>query len=352
MISKKNYKKRIENLKARRQDTLTKAIIVSEAFNKSTYGETIKYVYESMQEIDPKYTARTYEICDKIKGHLTSGLKETGISVQFDYQGSVPTNTHIRLHSDIDLLTVHYNFYSLEPPQVPTFPYYGDTVQDLKNMREKVHIILDSVYSACTIDNSGSKALSISGGSLQRKVDLVICNWYDSVNYTQTLKKFHRGIQVLDRDNSRRILNYPFAHIENLNNKDTQVLGNLKRLIRFLKTLKIDAKEESGVDIKLSSYDLASLIYRMDNSELMLFGTKRLQLLNNCRDYFNKIISDSSFRESLEVVNNTRKIFCDDGAKVEDLVKLKSELDDIIADILVESKPIFDTLEKAEINYL
>lgn len=219
-------------------------------------------------------------------------------------------------------------------------------------MRVKVHRILDTVYSACTIDDSGSKALSISGGSLQRKVDLVICNWYDSVNYSQTLDKFYRGIKILDRDNSRRILNFPFAHIENLNYKDKQVLGNLKSLIRFLKTLKVDAKEESGVNIKLSSYDIASLIYRMDNSNLMLSGTKRLQLLNNCRDYFNRIISDSSFRNSLDVVNGTRKIFCDEGAKIEDLIKLKNELDDIIADILVESKPIFDTLEKAEINYL
>jgi hypothetical protein len=351
MISKKNYKTRIESLRARRKDDLTKSIIVSEAFNKSTYTETIRYVYESMQEIDPAYTKKTYEACDKIKNHLTPGLTEAGISVDYDYQGSVPTNTHIKLYSDIDLLAINTEFETLQLPQVTPFPYQGNPVEELKKMRKKAFQILDTVYSACKIDDTHSKALRISGGTLNRHIDIVFCNHYNSNEYEKTKNKYYRGINVLDRDRDRRIINYPFAHIQHINAKDVRVNGNEKRLIRFLKTLKIDAKEESGIAINLSSYDIASLVFRMEDSQLTLSPSKRLLLLNNCRTFFNKVITDKTFRDSLKVANGTRDIFCDEGAQLSELVKLNNELNDVITDILYESKPIFDTLEKAEINY-
>ncbi len=351
MISKKNYKKRIENLKARRQDDLTKSILVSEAFNKTTYTETIRYVYEAMQEIDTAYTKKTYEACDKIKNHLTPGLAEAGIRVSYDYQGSVPTNTHIKLYSDIDLLAINGEFVTLQPPQIPPFPYKGDPVEELKFMRKRTHQILDTVYTACTIDDTHSKALRISGGSLDRHIDIVFCSHYNSNEYVRTNNKYYRGIYVLDRDNNQQILNYPFTHMHNIDVKDTRVNGNEKRLIRFLKTLKADAKDDSGVTINLSSYDITSLVYRMDDADLILSASKRLLLLNKCRSYFNKIITDKDFRDSLTVANGTRKIFCDEGAKLTELVKLNDELNDVINDILYESKPIFETLEKADINY-
>lgn len=351
MISKKDYKKRIASLRARRQDDLTKSILVTEAFNKTTYTETVRYVYESMQEIDSAYTKKTYEACDKLKVHLTKGLAESNIGISYDYQGSVPTNTHIKLYSDIDLLAINTGFETLQLPQLPKSPYQGKPLEDLKEMRKKTFRILDAVYTACKIDDSHSKALRISGGSLNREIDIIFCNHYNSNKYTETKSKYYRGINLLDRDNNQRILNYPFAHIQNIDYKDGKVNGNEKRLIRFLKTLKVDAKEESGIEIKLSSYDIASLVYQMEDSELLLAPTKRLLLLNRCRNYFNKIITDKTFREGLDVANGTRKIFCDEGAKLAELIKLNSELDDVISDILLESKYAFDTLEKAEINY-
>ncbi len=226
MISNKNYKKRIENLRTRRQDDLTKSILVSAAFNKTTYSETIRYVYEAMQEIDPDYTKRTYEACEKLKVHLTPGLAEAGINLTYDYQGSVPNNIHIKLYSDIDMLAINTEFETLQLPQVPANPYQGDPVKELKKMRQKSHQILDTVYTACTIDNTHSKALRISGGSLQRQIDIVFCNYYNSNEYTRTKNNYYRGINILDRDNDQRILNYPFAHIYNINQKDQRVDGN------------------------------------------------------------------------------------------------------------------------------
>lgn len=326
---------------------LTKAYAVSESFKRNQYGDSITYTLEAMDQIDPVYTQNTYDICDKVKGHLKKGLLEYQVDVDFRYQGSVPTNTHIKLYSDLDLLTIHQGFVTLQAPQKPDFPYEGNPVEDLKDMRRKINRILDSVYTAVKIDDTGSKALTISGGSLNRTIDIVPSNWYDSLKYSETKDEDYRGVNILDRDNNRRITNYPFMHIYWINWKDGLVNGNEKRLIRLLKTLKNDADEK----ITISSYDIASLVFRMDNSALMASKVKRLDLLDNCNSFLKKVISDRGFRESLDVANSTRKIFCDVGANLSEVMKLQKELNELIEDINSSVKPLYEALSKAEVIY-
>lgn len=342
-----DYSKKLENLKARRQDSITKSFSVTESFNKRAYGSSTTYALEAMEEISREYTNNTYKQVERVQNQLKPGLKEYGIDVEFRYQGSVPVNTHIKLYSDIDLLTIHQRFYSLEPPLVPAYPYNGDPLADLKDMRIKTFRILDTVFTACDIDDKGSKALTISGGSLNRKIDIIASNWYNSVSYDKYTLETNRGINILDRDNNRRITNYPFLHMYYINEKDQQVGGNEKRLIRLLKSIKADADE----DIKVSSYDIASLVYRMDNALLVTTKNERVRLLQNCNHYFSKLLNNSVLRDSLYVANGTRKIFASDGVKVAELAKLNKELESLIIEIAGEIKPLYDTIEKANLYY-
>lgn len=342
-----DYKRKLQNLRLRREDVLTKALLVTESFNKNEYGDSTTYALEAMEPINAGYTKKTYEACDRIKNQLKPGLKEYGIEVDFRYQGSVPNNIHIKLYSDIDLLSIHQSFITLQPPQKTDFPYEGNPVEDLKEMRKKIFRILDTVYSAAKIDDKGSKALSISGGSLNRKIDIICSNWYDSMKFTETKDEDYRGVNILDRDKSTRILNYPFMHIYWLNEKDNRVGGNEKRLIRLLKTIKVDADDE----IKVSSYDIASLVYRMDDADLKVSNLERLKLLNNCNGYLKKVINDVTFSGGLYVANSTRKIFCEEGAKIGEVVKLQKELEALIVEIVKEVKPLYDSLEKSNIYY-
>ncbi|MEQ9467921.1 MAG: hypothetical protein RLN88_10955 [Ekhidna sp.] len=347
----KDYKKRIENLKARRQDIITKAFSVTEGFNKNLYGDTITYVLESMQPIAKEYTNNTYKACEKVQGHISLGLLEKGVEVEYRYQGSVPNNIHIKNYSDIDLLVIHQGFVTMQPPLPVPYPYKGDPIEDLKNMRKHIYKILDTVYSAATIDDTGSKALNISGGSLNRSIDIISSNWYDTVKYSETKDEDYRGVKILDWDkknnSAQRILNYPFMHIYWINYKDGKVNGNAKKLIRFLKTLKADADDK----IKVSSYDIASLVYRMDDSSLLVSESRTLQLLDNCHSYFEKIINDISYRDGLEVANSTRKIFCNDGVALSEFIKLKAELKDVIDDVVNDVRPLFESFDKAETYY-
>jgi len=343
----RDYTNRLEKLKLRRQDTLTKAFSLSESFRKVTYGEATKYALEAMEQIAPEYTQNTYRACEKAQNQLTNGLKECGIGVEYRYQGSVPTNTHIRNYSDIDMLTIHKAFYSLEPPQVPAYPYEGNPIDDLKVLRAKVYRILDTAYPTAVVDGTGSKCVSISGGSLNRKIDIVPANWYDSIKYSETKDEDYRGVHIFDSKNERRILNFPFMHIYWINQKDSQVNGNEKKLIRLLKTLKVDADE----NIEVSSYDIASLIFRMEDDDLLVPTTGKLRLLNNCNAFLKKVVNDKIFRDSLEVANGTRKIFCSEGANVEEVSKLQKELEGLIADINSELRPLLENIENAYIQY-
>lgn len=342
-----NYKNKLQNLKNRRQDTLSKAFSLSESFNKNEYGDSTTYALEAMEPINETYTQNTYIACEKVKNQLKPGLKEYGINVDFRYQGSVPTNTHIKLYSDIDLLTIHDGFYTLESPQVAAIPYEGDPLEDLKNLRRKSYRILDTVYTACEIDDTGSKCITISGGSLNRHIDIIASNWYNSLIYANYKDEANRGIQILDRDNNRRIINYPFLHIYWINKKDDRVLGGEKRMIRLLKSLKADA----DFDIKVSSYDIASMVYRMDDSSLIVNRWERHKLLLNTNAFLLKTINDNTFRDGLHVANGTRKIFCSDGAKVEEVAKLQRELQELINEIAREIRPLHESLEKSNIYY-
>ncbi len=342
-----NYSRKLQNLQSRRQDVLTKAFSLTESFNKKTYGESTTYALEAMEPISETYTQNTYKAVEKVKAQLKPGLQEYGIDVEFRYQGSVPTNTHIKLYSDIDLLTLHGAFHTLQRPQEPTSPYLGDPLEDLKYLRRKTYRILDTVYTGCEIDDTGSKCISISGGSLNRKIDIIASNWYNALIYKDNPVEENRGIQILDRDKNERLINFPFLHIYWINEKDGRVNGNEKRMIRLLKSLKADADDE----IKVSSYDIASLIYRMDDASLTISKTERLILLKNTNEFLLKAINDSTFRDTLWVANGTRKIFSSDGAKVSEVVKLQKELQDLIVTIASEIRPLYENLEKANVYY-
>jgi len=342
-----NYKKKIEQLKARRQDATTRLFSVTESFNKSTYGESATYALEVMEPISATYTANTYKACARVQDQLKPALQQYGIWVEFRFQGSVPTDTHIKNYSDIDMLTLHGAFYTLEPPLVPPIPYQGNPIEDLMELRRKAVRILDTVYTGCDIDDTGSKCVTISGGSLGRKIDIIPSNWYDSVNYARASIEVNRGIQVLDRDAGQRIVNFPFLHIHRINEKDNQVGGNEKRVIRLLKSLRADADES----IDVSSYDLASLVYRMDDPDLLVAPSQRLTLLQRANIFLVKVINDTSFRDRLYVANGTRLIVGPDGCKLAELAKLQFELQDLISSIEKEMRPLYGNWEKVNMDY-
>lgn len=335
---KKTYSERLKSMKQRRTDIdfiIQKS--AAENFSYASYlvenyeglkeNDVYKYFIGSMEVVDKIYTNNTYKEAERIQNQLDK-IKDSNLDFIYEYQGSVSNNTHIRAHSDIDILVLIEKFFTVEHPQVPKYPYTGDPVEDLMELRMKCEKHLTEAFYAADVDCSGAKSIGLSGGSLKRKIDVVPSNWVNTNEYSKSLNKIHRGVQVLDKYKRVRIKNTPFYHNYLLNEKDKACLFNYKKVVRLLKTLKADANSE----INFSSYDIAAIVYSMDNSKFVVYN-KHLLLLKNIKEYIEHVLESSIYRDSLYVPDSSRKIF-DDSSKVKGLKLLKSEIDTLYYDIV------------------
>jgi len=201
---------RLNRLNARRSDdSVVTAKLINEAYRHIAQSESVRYVIGAMQPIDPEYTRNTYVQGERVEKQLAGNLAE---KCEYRYQGSVTNDTHIRAKSDLDLLAIVYKFYSLEPPQTPSSPYQGDPVQDLIDLRNDVVKCLTKAFPEASVDTSSSKCITLSGGSLTRKIDVVPSNWYNTMDYSKHKTEMYRGVQILNAKERTRIENTPFLH--------------------------------------------------------------------------------------------------------------------------------------------
>ena len=240
----------------------------------------IKYIIGAMLPVAQNYT-KQIESCRSSVENVLSQMNNNIYSdapLEFAYQGSVSNNTHIRHNSDVDLLTIIGYYIALEPPQVAKKPYAGKPLNDLANLRENCIGQIGKVMQNVKIDDSGAKSIALTGGSLIVKVDVVPANWFESIKYSETNNKIFRGVQVYNKRDNVRILNYPFWFNELLRLKDSATGGIFKRAIRLLKTIKADVERTQNIKIKFSSYAISSLLYSAPDTSYWI-GESPLTLL-------------------------------------------------------------------------
>src|SRR5688572_7355197 len=103
-----DYKKRLQNTQLRKFDSSLNESLTSRNFSSVEVPDNVKYVLEAMRPIGKRYNGQTIEAADNVMGHLEHA--ERGLKLHFERayrrQGSVETDTNIKAHSDVDLLTV------------------------------------------------------------------------------------------------------------------------------------------------------------------------------------------------------------------------------------------------------
>lgn len=337
---------RLERLRGRRTDKLEKSLITEEAYARLNEDDAVKYAIGAMQPIDASYTQNTFSEANRVRDQLADGLQKRGLTPGFEYQGSVTSDTHIRVHSDIDLIALHNKFHTLEPPLQPLIPYNGNPLDDLRRLREDSCAILGSAFPQATVDKSRGKAIGISGGSLRRKVDIIAANWYTTTEYQQNQNAVFRAVQVYDAASNTRLVNKPFLHNDRINQRDIRLRGNLRKTIRLLKSLKYDA--ESGV--RMSSYDIASIAYSMPDQLLTVEPAQSLRLLASADQFLRVLQASAPVRSALRVPNETRPIFGPDGASLEGLNELQGETARLLNEIASGLARSFRKLEEARIE--
>lgn len=335
----KNYTQRLESLQKRRFDDNLEKSILTESFKRSDIGESTKYTLESMKPIESSYTQNTIKAAENIQNNLQEKLRGD-YDLSFRHQGSTITDTHIKIHSDIDILVFTDRFETLETPQVPSNPYQGNPIEDLITLRKKCFEKLNNTYNQ--VDDSNSKAIQVFPTQPKRKVDVVICNWFNSNLWNERNNEIYRGIYFLDRDKKQRIKDFPFTHIHQLKNKSSNTNKNYNKVVRILKTLKVDA----DYDIKLSSFEICCLVYDIEDKKLNLPETSSLLLLNIASEQLGKLVDNKFYRESLKSPNNTEYVFPNE-SKVVELKKLKLEIDELIIDVSKELASKYKSLNES-----
>jgi hypothetical protein len=237
-----------------------------------------------MQELEVKYTKICFQEGDRVRGQLEAGLNNAGIPVAFEYQGSVPLNIHIKFVSDIDLLVLHDGFVTVDwtGPRATTYNQIPvNVLAELLTLREKCGSILEQKFPAAKVDKDGAKSISISGGSLQRKVDIVPSHWHDTAAFQQSRSKHDREVKILNKNERTLITNRPFLHMQRVEEKDQSTSGGAKKVIRLLKNI----KKDSARDIKLTSYDIAALVWHIKDAALWACTEFCVngQMAGNCR---------------------------------------------------------------------
>ena len=339
------YKRLYSNLLERRTDHTLGRVALSEAIQKSHESESLRYLKASMEAVPTEYTEISFREANRVKDALAKDLAEQGVGVEFDYQGSTTNNTHIKAKSDIDLLALRTEFFTLKPPLTPTYPYQGNPLQDLIGLRRAAIDILDRRFWAAEVGKDSPMCIPIEGGSLLRKVDVVPSNWYHTQEYQNTKDKSYLGIQVLDSSVPERVVNFPFLHNQRLGEKDRVAMGRAKPLIRCLKNIIAD-----NTEIKISSYNVAGLAYNLPNdryaSGLIL---PEVKLLSSFVEYSRLWESSSALRGLAMVPNGTRHLFSDfhsDGITVAQLSKLNDYAEELLTEIQEDTMPLtkFPTL--------
>ena len=161
-------------------------------------SDDLLYISEAMTEVNPEYTINTFKQCERVQEQLKSNISDKHSGIVFEYQGSVPLNTHTRRHSDVDILVATGRYYWVTPPLPVISPYTGDAKNDLIELRSDIVSTIKSQFPAVTLDNTGGKAIAISGGSLNRKMDLVPIAWKHNTQSSGSSDLTHRGIRLYD----------------------------------------------------------------------------------------------------------------------------------------------------------
>jgi hypothetical protein len=308
--------KKYDNLLSRRLVPKLTLLRGREAFEELQENEDIRYLLGSMEPLDADSTRITREEAKRVYSYF-----EGFATIRL--QGSVQTNTHIKFYSDIDILTITPRFESWESGR-PSYvsAYTADPIETLKDLRRTTRHTVGINFPAVRIEDK-DRALRLTGGSLQRQMDIVTANWYNTATCMQSSLERDRGVEVLDVGRNMRILNKPFLHEFQINNKIAATGDGAGRAIRLLKTLKADATHSP----RISSYDIAALVWNMQNYQLPGSIGSSFQLANNCANFLlNQVSNDGALLKTLWVPNGTRRIVDSEGTTMEAVRALWYEL--------------------------
>ncbi|MFD0892455.1 hypothetical protein KBB96_13595 [Luteolibacter ambystomatis] len=321
-----NYSARLSSLTARKSDTALNESALSKSASASLLPSDVRYLLESMRAIGSDYNSRTLEAATRVRNHLENNL-ELPVSRTYKTQGSVVTNTNIKLHSDFDLLAIIDDYHF--PETKPINPYTKtEPNSDIRALRQQSTSIMQATYDI--VDTSGEKGISIYNKSLHRKVDLIFCFWYLSSKYQETQDEFYKGIYLYKFPTGEKIKDYPFAAIHNINQKGDRTNDGSRKAIRLMKNLKADG---DNVLKELKSFQLTTIAHSIPDDQItyQTVGSE-IFIAESVSRQLGNLIRDNDYRKSVKCPKGIEYPLRDDEI-VPSLRSMKEDLDTLVADV-------------------
>ncbi|MDP9412548.1 MAG: hypothetical protein M3Q08_00260 [Pseudomonadota bacterium] len=322
---------------AARDEVLAKAL-VTEGWEKRSSKPHTRYALGAMEAVDAEGTKKSVDTAVRVGRQLEKGLS---MSVTFRLQGSVPLDVHIRGVSDVDLLTIDLRMLTYASAGPLAGQYARTTLSSmgcLIQLRGEAEKLLKAAYPAATVDCSGGKCIALSGGSLERPVDVVPSHWFDTVAYQASRQEHDRGVTILNKKVPTTIDNLPFLHIKRVHDADATVLGGLKKAIRLTKNVKNDADDQTNA-CKLPSFDIAALLYHADRGALLAGYTHDLAILHETQRFLDWAWRNQAEAKLLRTPDGSRAIL-DTPAKFDGLLAISLEMDDLANRVAAEQVPV------------
>lgn len=347
---KKNYSELLLRLKNR---TNPLGLENKRALNEGVgipYSDVNEFIKLAMIGVPQEYTNKSIKAAEMVIEHLK---KSHGKEVEFKFQGSVQTNTHILSENDIDLVQItnksntidregldnelnivdknSIEYQNLKKHADSFTPYVGDQLSDLGKIRIKSEIVLQSAYD--DVNTTKPKAICVNIKSPLRSVDVVTAVKYKAIPFMKSNQEYKIGIQVYDKDTDSKLpAEFPFWSIKLINEKNLAVGGRLKKMIRFTKNLKFEVGLALNKKIELSSYDINAICFNIKQEEYMFLNYLALVVI--LYKEFDKILSNEEYRNTIKSIDGQEFIFLGKGpTKLIQLRMLKNELDEILSDL-------------------
>jgi hypothetical protein len=322
----KEYSIYLENLKGRRYDEVLKEPIFSESFHQHDNPDVLKYVLESMHEIEPGYSYKLFSAIRRTQDLITQQLKMRDIVVDARYQGPHSTDTHIELYGDLEMMIILKSF-----DRKPS--------RSIEALATEITDILTKAEAYNKIDYSEKNRINIQTSKPTCNVSILPAIWVESSLYRQSTLEINRGICEFNFSKKTRRMYLPFLNIARINSRDRKLGGGLKAIARLLVSLKQDAEEP----ISLTHDEILGIIYNIPIKELAIPSNQILSVLPNVSLHLNRLINDNEHREKLLSPSKKEYVF---GKKNKMVViqQLKVELDEVIDDLKDGLKTVHKTL--------
>lgn len=363
-----DFSKRLGSLKQRRQgpeysyateamDSVTGTASNSELFKSKEIFESlqepdgVKYAIGAMAAVDPKYTAISIKEGERVADSLSRDLEAQDFKVDTRLQGSVGLDVHIKGYSDVDMLVIVKNTFLIQIPEVVPNSYSDSSDKRpmeaiVGDLRARSEVILAKNFPAVDVNINGPKSIALEGGGLARKVDIVPAAWYHTLDYQSTRLDHHKAVKIYNKQEGSLFKNFPFLNRKTINDADAIVNGNLKRIIRLMKTLQSDATGPSQNSIKnINSFDVLSIAYDM-RSQLSVPSYLQLGLVEILRTRLQYLLDNKLHREGMNTPDMTRKVF-DSESKLEALTWLFIECNDLADSLVREISPYSNIYDKS-----